>query len=82
MHSEEWSSLFFFDLCFDDHGSSRNLSVSFSPTQTSLRSHFDHDYFFGLPSSGSRMPNQVHDALLHAMSGTELSHVRTELQRR
>src|SRR6204780_900372 len=28
------------------------------------------------------MPHQVHDALLHAMSGTELSHVRTELERR
>src|SRR6516165_2669893 len=25
-------------LCFDDHGSFRNLSVGFSPTQTSLRS--------------------------------------------
>ncbi len=28
------------------------------------------------------MPNQVDGALLHTMSGTELSHVRTELQRR
>src|SRR5258708_40013703 len=28
------------------------------------------------------MPNQVDDALLHAMSGTELSRVRTELHRR
>ena len=28
------------------------------------------------------MPNQAHDVLLHTMSGTELSHVRTELQRR
>jgi hypothetical protein len=26
------------------------------------------------------MPYQVHDALLHAMSGTELSRVRTELR--
>jgi hypothetical protein len=25
------------------------------------------------------MPNHVRDALVHAMSGTELSHVRTEL---
>src|SRR5882762_11193751 len=28
------------------------------------------------------MPNHVDDALLHAMSGTELSRVRTELHRR
>src|SRR6266436_3116478 len=28
------------------------------------------------------MPNQVDDALLHAMSGSELSRVRTELYRR
>src|ERR1700752_3195101 len=28
------------------------------------------------------MPNQVDDVLLHTMSGTELSYVRTELQRR
>ena len=28
------------------------------------------------------MPNQVHGVLLPAMSGTELSHVRTELERR
>jgi hypothetical protein len=26
------------------------------------------------------MPYQVHDALLHAISGTELSRVRTELR--
>src|SRR5262249_50850331 len=26
-----------------------NLSVGFDPTQTSLRSNFDHDYFFKLP---------------------------------
>src|SRR5262245_482888 len=28
----------FFHVCVDDHGSFRNLSVGFSPTQTSLRS--------------------------------------------
>jgi hypothetical protein len=27
------------------------------------------------------MPNQVNNVLLHTMSGTELSHVRTELER-
>src|SRR5712692_9483417 len=31
--------------------------------------------------SGSGMPNQVDGVLVHTMSGTELSHVRTELQR-
>ena len=31
-------------------------------------------------SRGSGMPYQVDDALLHAMSGTELSRVRTELR--
>jgi hypothetical protein len=30
------------------------------------------------PFAGSGMPNQVDDALGHAMSGTELSHVRTD----
>src|SRR5713101_2031636 len=30
------------------------------------------------PFVGSGMPHQVHDALLHAMSGTELSRVRTD----
>jgi hypothetical protein len=38
IHSEEWSSLVFFDLCIDDHGSLVICRVSFSPTQTSLRS--------------------------------------------
>ncbi len=32
-------------------------------------------------SRGSVMPNQVHGALVHAMSGNELSRVRTELDR-
>jgi hypothetical protein len=74
--------LFFVDLCIDDHGSFvifRSASVRpkhlFDP-------YFDHDYLFELPFSGSGMPNQVHDVLLHAMSDTELSHVRTELERR
>ena len=40
---------------------------------------FDHDYLFKLPLAGSGMPHHVDDALLHAMSGTELSRVRTEL---
>src|SRR5271169_6089554 len=31
------------------------------------------------PSRGSGMPNQVDGALVHAMSGSELSRVRTEL---
>src|SRR6202521_6125872 len=33
------------------------------------------------PFSGSGMPHQVHGVLLRAMSGTELSRVRTELYR-
>ena len=44
IHSEEWSSLFFVDLCIDDHGSLvifRSASVRpkhlFDP-------YFDHDY--------------------------------------
>src|SRR5712664_519218 len=31
-------------------------------------------------SRGSGMPHQVDDAIVHAMSGTELSRVRTELR--
>jgi hypothetical protein len=31
------------------------------------------------PFAGSGMPNQMDGVLLHTMSGTELSHVRTEL---
>jgi hypothetical protein len=34
----------------------RNLSVGFSPTQTSLRSNFDHDYSFRLPLQGAGCP--------------------------
>src|ERR1700737_2051811 len=43
--------------------------------------YFDHDYLFKLPSRGSGMPNQVDGVLLHTMSDTELSRVRTELHR-
>ena len=43
-------------LSFDDHGSFRNLSVGFSPTQTSLRSNFNHDYLFKLPLQGAGCP--------------------------
>src|SRR5437870_7134596 len=53
-HSEEWSSLFFVDLCIDDHGSLvifRSASVRpkhlFDP-------YFDHDYFFKLPLTRER----------------------------
>src|SRR6266404_954262 len=67
------------DLCIDDHGPLvifRSASVRprhlFDP-------YFDHDYFFELPFRGSGMPHQVHGVLLHAMSGSELSRVRTEL---
>src|SRR3974377_718204 len=40
----------------DDHGSFGNLSVGFSPTQTSLRSELDHDCFFQLPFPGAGRP--------------------------
>ena len=43
-------------LSFDDHGSFRNLSVGFSPTQTSLRSDLDHDCLFKLPFQGAGRP--------------------------
>src|SRR5882762_1356143 len=56
VHSEEWSSWFFFDLCFDDHGSFvifRSASVRpkhlFDP-------YFDHDYLFKLPLQGAGCP--------------------------
>src|ERR1700686_3782899 len=38
LHSEEWSSWLLVNLRIDDHRLARNLSVGFSPTQTSLRS--------------------------------------------
>src|SRR5271170_1758053 len=45
-----------FDLCFDDHGSlviSRSVSVR---PKHLFDHHFDHDYFFGLPSQGAGCP--------------------------
>src|SRR6516165_7363728 len=60
-------------LCIDDHGSFRNLSVGFSPTQTSLRSVLRPRLLVQTPFPGSGMPNQVHGVLFHTMSGTELS---------
>jgi hypothetical protein len=42
--------------CFDDHGSFVVFSIGFSPTQTSHRSNFDHDYFFKLPLQGAGCP--------------------------
>ena len=56
-----------------------NLSVGFSPTHTSLRSQLQ--TMITRSNSlwrGSGMPIQVHGVLLHAISGTELSRVRTE----
>ncbi len=72
----------FFSACIDDHGSfviCRSASVR--PIHL-FDQNFDHDYFFELPFTGSGMPNQVDGVLPHTMSGTELSRVRTELQRR
>src|SRR6267378_6873888 len=57
----------------------RNLSIGFSPTQTSLRSVLRPRLLIQTPFAGSGMPNQVDGVLLHTMSGTELSHVRTAL---
>src|SRR6266478_3900405 len=59
----------------------RNLSIGFSPTQTSLRSVLRPRLLIQTPFAGSGMPIQVDGVLLHAMSGTELSRVRTELHR-
>ena len=69
----------FFHLCVDDHGSFRNLSVGFSPTQTSLRSVLRPGLLVQTPFAGSGMPIQMDGALLPTMSGTELSRVRTAL---
>ena len=56
-----------------------NLSVGFSPTHTSLRSQLQTIITRSNSlSRGSGMPIQVDGVLLHAMSGTELSRVRTE----
>jgi len=51
----------------------RNLSIGFSPTQTSLRSVLRPRLLIQTPFAGSGMPNQVDGVLLHTMSGTELS---------
>jgi hypothetical protein len=49
VHSEEWSSLFFVDLCIDGHGSLVIFrSVSVRP-QHLFDLYFDHDYLFKLP---------------------------------
>src|SRR5215469_6274110 len=72
----------FLFLCIDDHGSfviSRSVSVR---PKHLFDQNFDHDYFFKLPWPGSAMPIQVDGVLLPTLSGTELSRVRTELQRR
>jgi hypothetical protein len=50
------SSLFFFDLCFDDHGSFVIFrSVSVRPRHL-FDLYFDHDYFFKLPLQGAGCP--------------------------
>ena len=68
----------FFFFCDDDHGSFRNLPVGFSPTQTSLRSVLRPGLLVQTPFAGSGTPIQIDGVLLHTMSGTELSRVRTE----
>ena len=56
VHSEEWSSLFFFDLCFDDHGSFVIFrSASVRPKHL-FDQNFDHDYLFKLPLQGVGCP--------------------------
>jgi hypothetical protein len=67
-------------LCFDDHGSFVVIFRSASVRPKHLCDpYFDHDYLFKLPPCrGSGMPHQVHGVLLHVMSDTELSRVRTE----
>jgi len=47
---------FSFGLCVDDHGSVRNLSIGFIPTQTSLRSKLQPRLLLQTPFSGSGMP--------------------------
>ncbi len=67
--------------CIDDHGSFGNLPIGLGPTQTSLRPKTSTMTISSNSlSRGSGMLHQVEDALLHAMSGTELSRVRPELQ--
>jgi hypothetical protein len=58
LHSEEWSSWFFFDLCIDDHGSFVIFrSVSVRPKHL-FDLYFDHDYFFKLPFQGAGCPTK------------------------
>jgi hypothetical protein len=66
----------------NDHGSSVIFRAGFGPTQTSLRSKLRPRLLLRTPFTGSGMPNHSRGVLLRAMSGTELSHVRTELERR
>src|SRR5215469_10465007 len=69
-------------LCFDDHRLVCNLSIGFSPTQTSLRSKLRPRLPLQTPFAGSGMPIQSPGVLLPTMPGSELSRVRTELERR
>src|SRR6202451_3240596 len=56
-----------------------NLSVGFSPTHTSLRSQLQTMITRSNSlSRGSGMPIHLEGVLLHAISGFELSRVRTE----
>jgi hypothetical protein len=71
--------VFFEPLCIDDHGSfviCRATSVR--PNHLSDQN-FDHDYYFKLPLQGAGCPIMWTTVLLHAMDGSELSRVRTEV---
>jgi hypothetical protein len=60
---EEWSSLRFFDLCFNDHGSLVIFrSASVRPRHL-FDQNFDHDYFFKLPLQGAGCP--ITDAVFY-----------------
>ena len=50
--------MFFFDLCFDDHGSrlARNLSIGSVRPRHLFDQYFDDDYFFKLPLQGAGCP--------------------------
>src|SRR5712664_982125 len=68
----------FFLLCIDGQGSLVILrSASVRPKHL-FDPYFDHDYFFKLPLQGAGCPIKW-TVLLHTMSGSELSRVRTEL---
>jgi len=70
--------LFFFDLCFDDHGS----FVIFRSVSVRLRHlfdpYFDHDYFFKLPFQGAGCPIKG-TVFYFTPCPVKLSRVRTEL---